>query len=140
MLPLSFIQLVVGVTVVMHPCPYVPAAHDGYGHTIRWSCVDLETKTIWLAKQDRPWSIRQLVLGHEYGHLDDYWRLTSSDRQVFKRLMGYKPRRGWWQDKPCGRPLCDAPAETYAEWFGECAVGLRRLTGGFCRYLPPADP
>lgn len=117
----SLVILVTGVMVLPQACPGVPADH-GMGY----SCYVPQTKTIYLAKQDRH---NRMTLFHEYGHAYDFEMLRPADRARFRRVLGYRPGRGWWQETRFG----ESPGEQFAESYAECAVGVSNRV---CRFLP----
>lgn len=123
---LSLVQLVAAVSVAHHPCPaYKPV------HGLSWSCYEPSTRTVYLARQD--WRDRFALL-HEYGHAYDFERMTDAEREQVKRILGYSQGRPWWLD----RPGTNAPAETFADAYADCALGNRWRIRRLCSMLPPS--
>lgn len=128
---LTFVQLIAGVAILHQPCPaYLPQHFSCYYPNPGMG-------RIYLTPEDD--SIYTEL--HEYGHADDFKRLTPSDRRRFKRIMGYKPTRRWWDEKYSFRDNkadSPAPGEMYAENFMACALDLKWRIPKFCALLPPS--
>lgn len=119
----SFVQLVTAVTIVHAPCPTYHYAS---------SCYDPSTQMIYISKRDER---SRFVLLHEYGHAYDFQRLTNTQRESFKRLLGYPAARDWWQ---MGHR--DKPGEVFADAYAWCALGFRpnyaKWLARICPLLP----
>ena len=131
---LSLVQLAAGVAIVHGPCPYyMPEQH--------FSCYYPSENQIYLLAEDQRDPENHTLL-HEFGHADDFTRLTRADRIRFRVAMGYKRTRGWWNEKYSfsdDRADSPSPGEAYAENYMGCALGERWRIRRFCRLLPPSS-
>ena len=130
MIPLTLIQLVIGLTIIGQPCP-------AYGwQQSQYSCF-VQPTTIYLAPQDNG----DETLMHEEGHADDFNRLTPALRYKYKIIMGYKPTRRWWDVKYSfsdKKADSESPGEDYAENFMGCALDKPWKLKKLCKLLPPS--
>jgi hypothetical protein len=129
MIPLTLVQLVVGLTIIGQPCP---------AYQLHFSCF-VQPTTIYLTPEDN--SVETLM--HEEGHADDFTNQTPTTRRKFKIIMGYKPTRRWWDVKYSMNLFkhsdSEAPGEAYAENFMGCALDKPWKLKKLCKLLPPSD-
>ena len=124
----SLVSLVAGVSIALAPCPaYLP------DHV---SCYDPGTRMIWVAEQDQVGRELDETVGHEYGHADDFDRLTPGLRSKLKRIMHFPSRQGWWHETKYRQ----SPGEEYADNFEYCALHMALRIPKICAMLPRPRP
>lgn len=124
---ISLVQFVAGVALIFAPCPQY--------HAARYACYVPSTRTIYAPlRHGHP---SELEEAHEYGHAFDFDHPEL--RPLWRRVMGYRADRRWWQARyrSADRGDSEAPGEQFAENYAACALGYRWPNyDRFCALLP----